>query len=71
MRPTKCAQEKVNRTLRSGARVKNEGKFGVFAVTRNSNFCKLPSISPKVEEIEVCFVVYQLCGGFEVKNQQT
>ena len=53
MRPTKCDQEKVNRTLRSGARVKNEGKFGVFAVTRNSNYCTLPSISPKVEEIDV------------------
>ena len=33
MRPTKCDQEQVNRTLRSGARVKNEGKFGVFGVT--------------------------------------
>ena len=30
MRPTKCGQDQANRTLRSGARAKNEGIFGVF-----------------------------------------
>ena len=30
MRPKKCDQEKVNRTLRSDVRGKNEGIFGLF-----------------------------------------
>ena len=30
MRPKKCDQEKVNRTLRSDVRGKNEGIFGIF-----------------------------------------
>ena len=30
MRPTKCGQDQANRTLRSQARAKNEGIFGVF-----------------------------------------
>ena len=34
MRPTKCDQAQVDWTLRSGVRVKNEGKFELFAVTR-------------------------------------
>ena len=34
MRPTKCDQTQVDWTLRSGVRVKNEGKLELFAVTR-------------------------------------
>jgi hypothetical protein len=68
MRPTKCDQEQVNQTLRSGARAKNEGKFGFSAVTRACHNCKLPSITPKVEEIEVCCVVSMNCRGYELKN---
>ena len=30
MRPTKCGQDRAKRTLRSRARAKNEGIFGVF-----------------------------------------
>ena len=33
MRPTKCDHEQANRTLRSGVRAKNEGKFGLLSVT--------------------------------------
>jgi hypothetical protein len=70
MKPTKCDQDQVIPTLRSRVRVKNEGKFGFFAVTRTCQDWKLPSITPKVEEIEVFCVVFQNCGGFKVKNHQ-
>ena len=30
MRPSKCGQDQANQTLRSRARAKNEGIFGVF-----------------------------------------
>ena len=71
MRPTKCDQAQVNWTLRSGVRAKKEGKFGLFAVTRNLNFCILPSLSHKLKEMNVFNVVYHLCDGIEDKNQST
>ena len=47
MRPTKCDQAQVKRTLCSGARGQNEGKFGgfrcgIFDWVRGT----LPSIAP-------------------------
>ena len=70
MRPTKCDQAQVNWTLRSGVRAENEGKFGLFAVTRKLNFCILPSLSHKLKEMNVFNVVYHLCDGIEDKNSQ-
>ena len=40
----------------------------VLVVTETLKFSRLPSISPKVKEIEIPNVVYKFCGGFEVKN---
>ena len=40
----------------------------VLSLTQILNFCRLPSISPQVNETEISNLVYQLCGGFEVKN---
>ena len=40
----------------------------VLGVTKTLNFCRLPSISPKVSKIGIPSVVYKICGSFEVKN---
>ena len=55
--------------LCSGVRAKNEGQFGLFAVTRNMNFCILPSLSHEIKEKHVFNVVYHLCDSIEDKNQ--
>ena len=52
-------------------RVKNEGQFELFAVTRKMNFCTLPSLSHKLKEMNVFNFVCQLCDGIEDKNLST
>ena len=73
MIPTKCDQAQVDGTLRSGVRVKNEGKFELFAVTRTLKFSTLPSslIISHTNRDECFHVVYHLCDGIEDNNQST